>query len=723
MGTDGGIVGLYRELRQSERPFHISDLLSAAGERGIFLPESLKGAKYWICPEWIVRFISLLARDYPHRTIMDPCAGAGSLIAPLATRISPERSVGVCRAPSGCALARWLHPASGVEWRESEEDGPGDLSGELDILAAFVAEGGEEERNRILLKAAGYLRDGGRCVIIVHARSLHSEEALIEGLSTAGCPVEAVLVLPWGAVLIGRKGPPSPRVFIAIVTNEQGTQDAVAMNILRGEEGREPALGLHAMRDQILFPLELIRERELALKMKDTGSAPELLGEIASAIRDYDKEGFPPAANAMYIPADPESFVVSISLDPGDLARYVQVVLDPGRADADYLAGFLNTREGREIRALARIRADREGDTAAWATTTVYLPPLQVQKEVIALQSMLKEARSGIDKIQVELWRHPQKSPELKRSIEEIAQKDDVEGWMETLPYPLASILWAWRAEGDAEAGADHLFHFFEAASELFATFMLSAIGPLSLKLGVDLLEDDPYFRDSFRFATFRAWNVLGRRLARQTRKLLSLPEMREQCLLLYGNPDPEFLDTITQKGVFAILDEGADLRNVWKAHGGVVGEEEARSRLSELEELLDAFRAAIGHRFASARLVNPGSGEYHEGIFCYRVEDLRGTRIPFRDVTVTTVIPMDTGRLYLFFRDKSAPLLLLPLIRIEEPPQGGGPACYFYNRIEDGRARWISYHFAKEPELFTPAQEIEDLLSAFGLIEPGKGS
>ncbi|MDT8357614.1 MAG: hypothetical protein RQ758_03820 [Methanomicrobiaceae archaeon] len=714
--TDPGLVELYEEFRESERPFGVSRFLRAAEERGISLPESLVGAEGWICPEWVVRFISLLARDYPHRMIMDPYASTGSLIAPLTTRISPERSLGVCREPSGCVLAHCLHPASPVEWLRTDID-----TGEgFELLASFVTGEGEEERNRIVCSAVMHLRGGGRCVLVIHGRSLHSEEPLISGLSAAGCPLEVLLVLPWGVMIIGHKGSPSSRVFLGELTHEQGVQDTLAMNILRREEGREPPLGMHVTRDQIWYPLEVIRERTIALKMKETGAAPKALGEIAPAIRDYGRGGFPAAANAIYVPADPESLVMTPSEVPADPARYMQVVLDPDLADAVYLAGFLNTPQGREIRALARVRMGRMGAAAALARTIVYLPPPEVQREVISLQAMLAEARRSIEDVQHELWRHPLKFPELRRSVEEISRKGEIEGWMETLPFPLASILWAWRAEGDAEAGTDHLFHFFEAASQFIAIIMLSAVGPLSTELGVDLLEDDPRFRDSFRFASYRAWNVLGRRLARQTRKFLSLSEMREKCLLLYGDPEPEFLETITRKRIFAILDEGADLRNLWKAHGGVVGKEEAQSRLSELEELLNEFRQAIGPLFTGARLVDPGSGEYHEGIFCYRAEDLGGTRVPFRDVAIRTVVPLDSGHLYLFFRDYSAPLLLLPLVRIEKREEGC-PACYFYNRIEDGQTRWISYHFTQEPELFTPAQEIEEILSRFGLIAQGK--
>ena len=59
----------------------------------------------------------------------------------------------------------------------------------------------------------------------------------------------------------------------------------------------------------------------------------------------------------------------------------------------------------------------------------------------------------------------------------------------------------------------------------------------------------------------------------------------------------------------------------------------------------------------------------------------------------------LDVERLYLASRDAGRALLLLPLIQIGPSPPSTKNACYFFNRVEKDHARFISYHFADQPE------------------------
>mgnify|MGYP000933582170 FL=1 len=54
--------------------------------------------------------------------------------------------------------------------------------------------------------------------------------------------------------------------------------------------------------------------------------------------------------------------------------------------------------------------------------------------------------------------------------------EEDIGNWIETLPFPLASILYAYDAEGEDEKKIRYLLHFFEALSEFNVTILLSAI-------------------------------------------------------------------------------------------------------------------------------------------------------------------------------------------------------------------------------------------------------
>ena len=76
------------------------------------------------------------------------------------------------------------------------------------------------------------------------------------------------------------------------------------------------------------------------------------------------------------------------------------------------------------------------------------------------------------------------------------------------------------------------------------------------------------------------------------------------------------------------------------------------------------------------------------------------------------TLTPMDKNGIYLLSEGQQRPLKLLPFMRMMESPKTEQNACYFYNRVEKDRVRWISYHFEAEPEITRPDDEVLKALS-----------
>jgi type III restriction enzyme len=72
----------------------------------------------------------------------------------------------------------------------------------------------------------------------------------------------------------------------------------------------------------------------------------------------------------------------------------------------------------------------------------------------------------------------------------------------------------------------------------------------------------------------------------------------------------------------------------------------------------------------------------------------------------------MDSSKKYLI-HNTNQPLELLPFFDIIESPEKQQEACYFYNRYnpKDGQARFVSYHFEKEAEIFVSSEKIESKL------------
>jgi serine/threonine protein kinase len=295
---------------------------------------------------------------------------------------------------------------------------------------------------------------------------------------------------------------------------------------------------------------------------------------------------------------------------------------------------------------------------------------------------------------------------------------EDFLPWVDSLPFPLASILWAYHAELDSRAKTDYLLKFFEVLAQFTAAIQLSAF--VSDRSFFDAQRpawfgtnpDNP-LPPSFRIASFGMWVNLSQRLAKTTRRLLS-GEVRdaEFCYDLFAALDRDLIQILASKKLFEILMLASDYRNAWAGHGGVVGRAEEERRAAELAGLLARTRALIGTSFETWTLLKPGSASYQKGVFDLTYASLTGTRSIFRQQRVQIGQPLDSGRLYLLNSGNIKALELVPLIRIIAGQKTGEDAVYFYNRMLPDGVRWVSYHSQSEPEVVIEDPDIVEFLS-----------
>ena len=173
----------------------------------------------------------------------------------------------------------------------------------------------------------------------------------------------------------------------------------------------------------------------------------------------------------------------------------------------------------------------------------------------------------------------------------------------------------------------------------------------------------------------------------------------------------PDLLNAITGKRVFASLNETNRFRNDWIGHSGIASDKEQARRLGLLEEELSKLRLAMGDCFRDILILRPGLSEYKGGMHNYVVERLMGAKTIFREVNVQSTVPMDSEKLYLLDMSMNLPLELLPLFRMFSSPDAEKNACYFYNRIDKGSVRWVSYHFEQESERMEQDLELVSLI------------
>jgi hypothetical protein len=293
--------------------------------------------------------------------------------------------------------------------------------------------------------------------------------------------------------------------------------------------------------------------------------------------------------------------------------------------------------------------------------------------------------------------------------------------WADTLPFPLASILWGYHAELDPRSKVDYLLKFFEALAEFTAAVQLSAY------------RSDPAFFDAnrsawfgadpidFGLATFGTWVTLSKRLADTAASLLSGEDgSPDRYFELYGAQDRELPQALIDPMLIKILQKAEVYRNVWIGHSGVTGRaEEQEEHLRSLEKLLTQVRALFGASFEPWIFFKPGQMTLTGKTFDLIVTRLMGTRSVFRKERVKVGQALDAGRLYLLNLGGSKALELVPLIRILAGQRTGEEACYFYNRLESNQVRWVSYHFQPDPELLLEDPDVVEFLSDLQDVTP----
>lgn len=348
----------------------------------------------------------------------------------------------------------------------------------------------------------------------------------------------------------------------------------------------------------------------------------------------------------------------------------------------------------------------------------MYLPISDSQMDIIKLYDTLEELEFQISEYKMMLWKWPSKYNEIKKYVELLKVGNQFDYWIDSLPYPLSSILLACSADSNIEHKLRYVIHFFEALAEFNVTIMLSALNRDKSLLNkfIECFNDNTYPNWYYK-PTFGNWNFFGTCIAKRVRKFKN--EDKDQIFNAFGNPNPKFLKIITSKNLYNILREAAEYRNKWIGHGPPVDQEENRRRLKILESLLFKTNQTISHNYDDALLFQPipHTMSYDGGIFSTKIKALKG-RLPFKDSDIETIHPLNNNKLYLIHTNQYEAIELLPFFKIMESPKTEHNACYFYNRYEVKKPgeeiNLISYHFDKESEVPAPYTEFKSIFKFF---------
>lgn len=409
--------------------------------------------------------------------------------------------------------------------------------------------------------------------------------------------------------------------------------------------------------------------------------------------------------NCIYLPKDQNLPVITSSDDFAlNQGEYIQIVLNVNQAFAPYLAKFLNMPLGKKIRdGLLTGHKNSEITKHSLESGLIFLPNVETQKEISRINLGITNLISELAALQRNLFESPIEAKAIEIRLKTMSNDKGWEVWMEELPFPMSSILWAYFSTVDNKAKLEHISHFFEASVQFLATICLSAVA-----------QDKEFYRENqkewntdnskhkgwYKNASFGSWYSLHASLSKFIRRLMMQQETKSRCLKMFGNTTERFVYNVTSKKLLSIFETANKYRNLWIGHSGRLDEKEAKARVSEFEILLAQMREVISDCFSQITLISPKTNEYADGLFEYRVKILKGTRAEFKESIVKTKTPMDKNKLYILSDLQLSPLEVLPFGRLMPSPKTEQNAFYFYSRFDNNSVRWVSYHFEKDAEI-----------------------
>ena len=713
-------------------------------------------------PEWLAGVFGALAKDGSPKSICDPWAGTGFLVEVLREACQPNEAMAFTPNQAEHDLGKVLVPK--VNWQLGQPMHLLDaVTQEFDVVASILPMGARSSNplkvvtasgddvelrddlgNLVMVAATLHLSSSGFGLFVVTPSFFFSHRSVFRQFGVLGLGVEAALALPSGtfapytnisAYLVVVRRKPAARMFIAQLSGDEKTNLQILDNFRQGREGGTLELGRFV--DPLSFSsLEAIRTAERFGEAERRFAAPAVkLAELATSInlgRFGEDFAFEAQDNALFIPLIGNSEVVD-SLSDLKLKKqnYAQVVIDPSRSNARFVARFLNSDFGKELRQQSKTGAViPKLNKQTLKELRVFVPDLQIQQAMLEIeariaaeQNTLLGLQNELGEFRRELWANPRTASDVEQRLRGLSNRlgggikehtaERLEHWFETLPFPLASILRAWQAtpSQDFRMKYDHLLHFFEGTAEFLGVTLLSAFSSNEALFGPHkqkLAEAMPKQNLSFQRATFGTWKLVVEYLGKQTRELLSengkKPEDaqndRALCADIFSDPSLGLPEALSRKDLAAILSTTNKMRNDWSGHVGVVGQADAQLRNEQLLGEVQKLRDAFSDTWAETQLIHAEHCYPRGGVFENEVAILMGSNPSFTQEPRRLATWLDVELLYLSKKNSERALKLLPLVRLGSSPQSAKNACYFFSRLERDGARFVSYHFTDMPEL-----------------------
>ena len=744
------IAGLLKHCKEEGIPIGREELLFILTRLGRY-------ADHFV-PTEVADFVARLIEPFSPQTILDPWAGMGLLTIPVMDRVRPKSFEAYSINQSHVDVWELLDDGEGITLhaedaiealRESENKydvvvgcPPWGLKAKAPLNVSV--EGTEvtvkdDYGHLLILEACRHLSEQGVGVFIVFngfflksgtkGKARHTLEQF-------GIRVTAAIELPAGTfqpltsitthiVILQRSS--DERLFTGKYSPDEKHQKELLNNLKSRSEGKSPSLGriVPAKTFRGFSPLEFTEKLAEQARRMGLIAYPfnEVVQELNSPPSSKKCDSFSERPNSVYLPQmAATSATTSQEALPEGLKSYYQLVVNADVADAAFVAGLLNTSFGQLWR-----DSLRSGSTiprigkALLESSVVYLPnpeARRVQQTVIECQQNIGRLMNELREIEAQLWKRPADIQKVQSSLRKVNREDRFQDWIDTLPFPLASILWVCHTQtGSYREQYERKVHFFEALAEYLAAIHLSAFTKnltmwpaLKKRLNEALAKNSL----SLEMATFGTWKTVVEVLSAETRRVLN--DEPELCFEMFRTRNREVLETIASKRLVSVIQSANSIRNDWLGHTGAVRDADARAVNEQLVQHIDTVRGTFGVVWEGYELLLPGVCKMKAGVFDYTVRKIMGSRTPFPSANLEMTEAMEDGHLHLWSPNESWALKLLPLVKVMPSPRTEENACYFYNRQQKDGIRFLSYYFDSDSEVvqeFSDAAEVLRTLTA----------
>lgn len=713
--------------------FGIEELKKVISDTNLF---TIASSPMQVMPNFLYNFIKLFENDLKPKNIFDPWLTRDSY--PIIKNFQNFKGYTINQDEYELLIKGLLNDPNkiilgdGLENIENEQN-------KFDFVVTFppfsMPSRKENSASRdyatdLLIESANKLNPNGKLFFLMPQKFLF-DKRIKQTISKSNISIDGVFFLEEGShypitsistyLIVASLGK-TKSTFTAKISTDKKSNEIIYKNFINNREGKKIQLGKFIELEVFNSFKSLEKEENLFKLGKRTGLSPVPLNSISleiNTIRDIKQEEVEHKQNSIYVPKVGNSNVVhnpaSFNIKP---RNYLQVVLKDNISPV-YLSNYLNTTIGKLSLESRKVGTVIENITInSINELPLFIPEYQEQIKLIEISNKIENISLAISELREELWNCPNLVDKIDKEVSSYEKDNSIEKWLDSLPFPISSILWKYYATTDNRNKTEHLLHFFEAFSQFLSLIMLSSLNQNPEFYNSERhrwISNDKQYKDWIKKATFGGWNNLYASLAKATRTLLNEKENKEIVLSLFGAPSSDFLDFITNKKIFTILDDVREYRNKWKGHGGVSSNQEDLNRVTLLEQKLNNLRQEIKDAFANCRIIFAESSKYRNGVFHYKAKELVGNRTPFNEIEIESLIPLDESKLYFLHENQNKPIELLPFIKYNQESK----ACYFYNSIESNDIRFVSFHFEKNSE-FTEAldEKFEEVLKILGQDE-----